>query len=177
MNKQTSFNRVYTPDTEWQKSITDMLKTIHHENTTRHIGYELYIKNLLFEIWRICGIHSSQSTAPASDKTIENIKNGIVIIQSNYSSPLTLDDIANHINMSKGHFCRRFSDIIHITPFEYLIRIRIENSCRMLTDTSLSIGEIAQECGFNSFSYFSKTFRQSVGYTPREYSRLQNNRN
>lgn len=173
MNKKISFNQIFSPDIPWQSNVIDMLKKIHSENRTQNIGYELKIKNLLLEIWRLCFINGEKQNNINTDKSLEGIKKAFEYIHCEYASPLTLDDIANHANMSKGYFCRRFSDIMHMTPFEYLLCVRIENSCRMLSENRLSVGEISQECGFNSFSYFSKTFKKIIGCTPRDYIKQQ----
>lgn len=173
LNKKISFNRFFNSDIPWQKNVMDMLKKIHEENIAKDIGYELKIKTLLMEIWRLCFVNGEKQNNSDTDKTLENIKKVFEYIHREYASPVTLDDIASYVNMSKGYFCRRFSDIMHMTPFEYLLCVRIENSCRMLTENTLSIGEISQECGFNSFSYFSKTFKKIIGCTPREYIKQQ----
>lgn len=171
LKNKIRFNEIYCSDVKWQREVIEMLKLIYKENKNAEIGYEIEIKKLLLEIWRICFLHSEKNTEITSDRAIENIKKVFAYVQKEYASPISLDDIANHINMSKGYFCRRFSDITHMTPFEYILQVRIENSCHMLQNSNLSVGEIAQHCGFNSFSYFSKTFKKFMGCTPREYAK------
>lgn len=171
INKKMNFEKIYRCDVAWQREVLDMLKEIHLQNSVRNVGYELKIKSLITEIWRLCFVNGKKSRGSETDKTIENMKKVFEYIHTEYAAAITLDDLARHVNMSKGYFCRRFSDIMHMTPFEYLLNVRIENSCRMLSEGTLSIGEISQECGFNSFSYFSKMFKRIVGCTPRDYVR------
>ncbi len=171
IKRKLQFPEVYTCANPWQASVIETLNRIYAAYSEGAIACELEIKSLITELWRIC-YSNSHKCAISRDITLENMKKAFEFIQNEYSSPLTLDEIASQINMSKGYFCRKFSEMVHMTPFEYLLRIRIENSCRMLSESSLSIGEIAQHCGFNSFSYFSKMFKQLMGCTPREYIKI-----
>lgn len=170
MNKRVKLPVMYSDSTVWKRRMLDMLDEIHTVYSMAEEGAELKIKSLLMQIWQICfsrGKHNAEDNA--SDPTLENIKKVLVFIQEEYASPLSLEDMAAKVNMSREYFCRRFSELMHMPPFEYLLRVRIENSCRLLNGTDMAIGEAATKCGFNSFSYFSKIFRRVAGCTPREY--------
>lgn len=169
MAGRQEFSRIYSPSMKWQQDVLALLTQLHQENGKASLGFELKMKHLLLELWRLCFIHSSKNTSVPPDPALENIKKAIAYIQEEYAAPLTLEELARCANLSQGYFCRRFSEIVHMTPFEYLLRIRIEKSCSMLLNTPLPVGEISQQCGFNSFSYFSKLFKQLMGCTPREY--------
>lgn len=152
----------------WQREVIDRARNIHRLNGEKPVGYEIMIKSELFAIWSLCFSHSS----PCEKGKADSLKDMIAVmeyIRAEYASPLTLRDMAAKINMSEGHFCRKFSAAMHMSPFEFLLKIRIDNSCRLLLDTDLPIGDIAMRCGFNSFSYFGKKFRAATGLTPKEY--------
>ncbi len=165
----------YSRNIPWQKRILDLAENIHDANTKKLPYRELLIKECLFNIWRSCLEHSSTKHTERTGSLKEMVR-AMEYIRREYASPLKLKDIAAEINMSEGHFCRKFSEIMHITPFEYLLRIRIDNSCRMLQGSDLPVGQIATECGFNGFSYFSKKFKEFVGCTPLEYKKKHNAR-
>ena len=57
------------------------------------------------------------------------------------------------------------------SPMEYLRDYRLRQSLPLLTDTTLSVTEIAFRCGFNSSSYYTETFHRSMGCTPLQYRR------
>lgn len=176
MNNQIILPSVFNGKTSWGRELISMTDEINFLNRTKPAAHELEVKALLLCIWKTLFSNSSSDSA-SMDKGLENIKTAIEFIQKEYASPLTLEDIAECISMSREHFCRRFSHVMHMTPFEYLNRIRIDNSCRMLDGTNLSVGEIAEKCGFNSFSYFSKKFKEIVGMTPARYRTRHNNKN
>ena len=61
-----------------------------------------------------------------------------------------------------------------MTPMQYVLRVRINASCQLLTSTGRSVAEIALACGFYDQSYFTKQFHKQLGQTPTEYrSRYQ----
>lgn len=150
-----------------QKRLDDkcvaLLKRVHEADN------ELVIKALLFEIWDMCIRSAKKNSDVPKNKSIDDMKMMMNYIKDNYNRAVTLEEMAAFLNVSKGFLCRQFSKVLHMTPFEYLIRIRIDKGCEMLKNTDLPVGEIATRCGFNSFGYFSKIFRERVGISPREY--------
>lgn len=146
------------------KSVLDLLDRIHNNREC-----ELIIKACLFEIWDICFKNAENKDYAHSNKNVEEMKRVMAYIRERFCDDITLDELARFANVSKGYLCRQFSAIVHMTPFEYLNEIRIDKSCDMLKNTSMTIGEIAESCGFNSFSYFSKVFREKMGCTPKGY--------
>ena len=172
MDKMVGFQSIYSIDIPWQQSVIEFLRDIHEIYRLAKPCYELRIKAMLMEAWQLCFENSvNVQKGVVADRSVEDMKKVFAYINKEYASQLSLEDMASQINMSRGYFCRRFSEIMHMTPFEYLMQVRIENSCRMLREGKLTVGEIALECGFNSFSYFSKTFKRFTGYTPSKYQK------
>lgn len=88
---------------------------------------------------------------------------------NNYQKQITLDEIAELINMSPSASSRFFKQQTGDSLMEYLNRIRFDYAKRMLKSKNLRIVEVAYECGFNSLSFFSRQFRKLEGCSPREY--------
>ncbi|MBQ8540503.1 MAG: AraC family transcriptional regulator [Clostridia bacterium] len=130
---------------------------------------ELKIKALLYDIWDKCLAMCEKCSEGARSKAVDEMKTVMEYMRENCHRSIALEDMAKHINISKGYLCREFRRVIHMTPFEYLTRLRIDKSCDMLKSTDLSVGCIAERCGFNSFSYFTKIFREKMGCSPKEY--------
>lgn len=114
----------------------------------------------------------------SKDVHIPCIKNKLsdvlTFINENTSEHLTLDLIAKKTGISKYYLCHSFSSQVGMTVFEYIRIARISKAIKLLTQTALSISEIALETGFESFAYFSKVFRDHVGMTPGEYRKRNN---
>ena len=99
-------------------------------------------------------------------------------IQSNFSKSLTLADIAKAGGVSRTHFNTLFKKFTGNTPMESLNRYRIERVAYYVTNTSLSMSEIAEKTGFSGASYMTETFKKIYGVAPRVYaskSREMNN--
>jgi AraC family transcriptional regulator len=82
---------------------------------------------------------------------------------------LSLRDLAAASYLSPFHFARLFKKITGATPHNYLAAIRTNRAQLLLSETDLSITEIATRVGYLSGSHFTKAFRLSTGTTPREF--------
>ncbi len=96
-------------------------------------------------------------------------------VSEHFFEPLTSSDMSEYLHLNNSYFCRLFKKIFNCSFSEYLIEYRIERAKFDITNSTLSISDIALNTGFNSFSYFSKTFKSIVGTTPSEYRKKINN--
>ncbi|MBQ8569460.1 MAG: helix-turn-helix transcriptional regulator [Oscillospiraceae bacterium] len=90
-------------------------------------------------------------------------------MEQHYSEHITITKLAALGYISPSAFNRRFKKETGITPIEYLIEIRINNSKNMLKRKSIPITEIALRCGFGSNAHFSSCFQMRTGLSPTEY--------
>jgi AraC-like DNA-binding protein len=102
-------------------------------------------------------------------KHIHKLKQALKLIDTSYTAPLTLDQLAEAAGLSPKYFCKFFQKMTHRTPIDYLNYYRIEAACSKLTASTMSITDIAYDCGFNDLSYFIKTFKKYKGTTPNRY--------
>lgn len=117
--------------------------------------------------------HYTENTkgVPDSTQRINQIKSVLEYIEKHYRDEITLNDLANVAGMNPRYFCRVFKQITSLSPMDYVIYFRIEQACKLLATTDISILDIALECGFNDCSYFTRTFKQRKEVTPRQYRR------
>ena len=87
----------------------------------------------------------------------------------NFNSDISLEDIANSIHMSPNYFHKLFTSTCGISPLQYLTSIRIEKAKSELMYSERSIAQIADSCGFNSYTYFCTVFKRNCGVTPGEF--------
>lgn len=91
-------------------------------------------------------------------------------VQENYANRITLDQIANLLNMSKVSFNRFIKKSTERTFVEYLNDVRISHASRMLAEEeTLGISEIAYQCGFHNMANFNRVFKKIKGCTPSQY--------
>lgn len=90
-------------------------------------------------------------------------------IKKRWNEPVTLEEVARHCGVSVSYVCRAFRKQEGMPPLEYQRRRRIEAAVTMLRGTDLPVADVGRSCGFDSPSYFGKTFRRYVGASPQEY--------
>ena len=90
-------------------------------------------------------------------------------IGNNYSYPITVEDVAAYVGISRSHLFRSFQNYMRKSPKEYLTEYRIKQACHLLKETGLSVSAIAYSVGFENNLYFSKAFRKQKGMSPSEY--------
>lgn len=93
-------------------------------------------------------------------------------IESRASQPITLDDIAQHVAVSKFHLARTFRSAFNISPIEYHRQLRIERAKYLLRPEDLSIKQVADQLGYSSVSVFSRAFTHETGMSPSVYREL-----
>lgn len=146
-------------------------------------GYELEVKSLLCHIWGLLLSGTEQQEevpeeVPIPHTDSKRIKKAMRYIEANHALPLSLDEIAESIHLSKSECCRCFKRTIGLTPFEYLMRYRIFEAARKIQQKEAeaeTISDLAASVGFNSPSYFNKIFKKYLHCTPLEYKRRSAN--
>ena len=88
-----------------------------------------------------------------------------------FSCDLSLQALANESGFSRVHFVRMFRAATGFSPHNYLLNLRLERARELLNNPSLSLIDIALDCGFSSHSHMSRLFHKSVGVTPSAYRR------
>lgn len=92
-------------------------------------------------------------------------------IDSQLSEPLSLNDLADKVGVSRAHFARRFRILTGTSPHRYLTMRRIEKAKQLLRNESDSLAQIALEVGFSNQSHFTQVFHVVTGMTPSQYRR------
>lgn len=96
----------------------------------------------------------------------------IDLMGENYSRDITLDEMADKIEVSKHYLCRIFKKAYLVTPFEYLNQLRIQKSKEAIKNNKfLKIKQVSYSVGFNDVSYFCSMFKKIEGCTPIEFKK------
>ena len=90
-------------------------------------------------------------------------------IEENLSETYSLEDLADRCNLSLSRFKHLFKEEMGVPPTEYINRRKIEKAEILLSDSNLSIKDIAYDLGFSSPAYFATVFRQYKGYAPTQH--------
>lgn len=90
-------------------------------------------------------------------------------IRDGYGGALSNAELAAQAGLSVRAFERRFLQSFHVTPQQYVRKLRVRMACRALVFTDKPLAEVAIEAGFADQSHFSHEFRRHAGRTPRAY--------
>lgn len=90
-------------------------------------------------------------------------------IEKRYAEDISVEQVADHANMSKRNLVRRFKQATHYTPLEYIQRVRTEVAKKALENGAQNIQTLMYEVGYNDNKTFRNVFRRLTGVTPLEY--------
>ena len=93
------------------------------------------------------------------------------ILISRLDEPISLAELARACKLSPGHFARAFRQTTGQPPHRWLMVQRIEKAKQLLVDSTLSLAQIAQKCGFADQSHFTRVFAQLVQSSPGQWRR------
>lgn len=94
------------------------------------------------------------------------VRKAMLLIERNLGTPLSVEFIAQHVDVSSRHLERLFLAEIGMSPSIFAMKLRLSNAYNLLATTKNSIIDIAMQCGFQSNSHFSRSFRGAHGMTP-----------
>ena len=151
--------------------IASCLRNILREMEMKQPGYEdvcqAYMEILIIRLMR-----STSLSVPSEPQISSGNRQCAAVrryIDLHFKEPLTLEQLAEESHMNKYYLSHAFKREYGVSPINYMISRRIEESKYLLAETDLSMSQIAQLLGFSSLSYFSQVFRKTQAVTPMEY--------
>ena len=94
-------------------------------------------------------------------------------MEANIEEPISLDELAEHVGVSRRQLERVFQKYLQCVPTRYYLELRLTRARQLLLQTSMPIVNVALACGFVSAPHFSKCYRDLFGIPPRDERRLQ----
>jgi AraC-like DNA-binding protein len=122
-------------------------------------------------VCRFVEIVSGRSPKPmtASLKDRRRAVETALWIDAHSHRDIDLEAAASRAGLSPFHFLRLFSNVLGVTPHQYLVRSRLRHAARRLADDDSPITEIAYDVGFGDLSNFVRTFRRAAGTSPQKF--------
>jgi AraC-like DNA-binding protein len=147
------------------------LSSIHFECTQpippdRRI-VENVVSNLIFDIHRSTRQPSARAIPPELLRTR-------AFIDTHFSEPVSLAQLARLANLSPQHFCSRFSKSFGVSPISYLLRVRMGQAAYLLLDRNTRVADVARRVGIDDVHYFSRLFKRFHGKSPRDMRQRAN---
>lgn len=95
------------------------------------------------------------------------------IMQNNFTFNLSLSDYARLACKSVPTFKREFKRVFNDTPAKWVMKKRLGMASELLENTTLSVGEITNQCGFENQTHFSRLFKEKTGLSPLQFRKSQ----
>ncbi len=120
-------------------------------------------------------IHDEPSGPGREDKTVltasavEKIEKAVAYIRENFTSDISRDGLASHLDISPNYFSKLFAEYTGKKMNDYIIDLRIDEAMKLLRDTDRQIIDIAFAVGFNNLRTFNRAFSKNIAMTPQEY--------
>jgi len=172
--RKISFCNRIQPDNVFAREIGALMEEIEKEDREKSPGYRLVIKALLMKVLALLYRHfklEGQIEDEVQEKLREfnRIKDAVSYIDLNFMHDINLDEVAQMSFMTRTYFSTFFKKVMKVNLTEYVLSLRINYAARLLKQTSMSVTEICDRCGFSSLSYFNRTFKKATTLSPSEY--------
>ncbi|MBE6965438.1 MAG: helix-turn-helix transcriptional regulator [Ruminococcaceae bacterium] len=138
----------------------EIIRCCRSNDASEKLHCNALLMQLIFELF-----HSLHSKKKYSDA----VRLCIGYMEENYKEGITLEKLGELSGYSHIHIMRLFRQETGQTPHEWLTGIRINRAKNLLSDSNLTLEEIADECGFRSPSHFKILFKKLCGFTPGTY--------
>ena len=143
-----------------------LIREMYEEQQAKEIGFETVLKAqinvLLTLIFR-------KMSAGKQEETFSLTPDFLQYIRDHCAEKLSLEELSRSCFYNPSYFSRLFKEHYGMTLTEFVSQSRIEKACSLLEETSLSVEEVAEQCGFSSRNAFFKLFKEKNGKTPQEY--------
>ena len=94
-------------------------------------------------------------------------------IQANYSGTTNLAQIARHCHVDSAYLCRLFHRYDHQTPYQFLMRLKMNLAAERLQNPGVLVKQVATELGYDDPFHFSRAFKNVLGLSPEAFRRLR----
>lgn len=162
--ERTVGNLIHMPDPNvLHESIGEMLSAMRSEHRLNAGETSAMIYGMLMKLLEQSG---ASSTGGSGNPVVDR---AIAYIQTHLSEKLSVEEISANAGYSASYFSHMFAEETGMSPYQFVMKSRVEHAMQLLKTTRLSVQEIAFQCGFNSAANFCYTFRRMISLSPHEY--------
>jgi len=152
-------------------SDADTLKRAQATNPMGYVIKPFRREQLLSSITIALSTYQNHKIAPEPEKpeVSYRLKSTVIYIQDHLDQNISLEILAGAIAMSPSYFCRFFQQEMGCSPYQYILRQRVEKAKILLKNLDLPITDIALQSGFANHSHLDRHFLKIAGTTPKAY--------
>jgi AraC family transcriptional regulator len=151
--------------------ISGMLDEVEAPGVGARLVLDTLLHCLIVRLLSECSTLTDGTSLAPHALSPRRLRRVIDFIESHLAEDIALEDLASVAGSSRFHFSRAFREATGFPPYRFLIHRRIDAAKTLLLQDTLTIAEIAEQCGFNSQSQFSAMFRRVFGSSPARFRR------
>jgi len=163
--------QVNVEDPAAQQLLTLLMAEAHEGCTTERLYRESLAQALAVRMLLLGRRTQPPSHKAGTDGLPRHVLRRVIERMRCFGSDLSLQALANESGYSRVHFVRLFRAATGSSPHHYLLTLKLERARELLQNPSMSLIDIALDCGFASHSHLSRVFHKCVGVTPSAYRR------
>lgn len=148
-------------DSEIHKTVYQVLQLVAEGTQETELSVCLYTL--------LCGLLSAGKVSEQREYHKEEIENSRQFMRQMLEQDLTVDMLAERVSMSTSYFTKVFRQTTGCSPYEYLLRLRLERAKELLRRTKLPVSEVAYRSGFHSDANFIYFFKKETGISPLKF--------
>lgn len=154
--------------------LRELILQLHAEAITAGSGDSHYaeaIARLL--VIHLVRHHSTSPSRPSKRGGLSpvRLKKVVDFIENSVAEEITLQTLAAAVGLSVFHFCRSFRQSTGMSPFQYILKHRVNRARSLLLTPESRIHDVALECGFCDQAHFTRHFKRETGMTPAAFAR------
>ncbi|WP_235287583.1 helix-turn-helix transcriptional regulator [Paenibacillus tarimensis] len=145
----------------------ELLRQLNELERDSHLGPVKWRQQLLFQevLMQLGNSMTDRAQRPGSDIADQAAS----YLRCHYKERICISDVGDALNFHPVYIARCMQKQFGCSPMEYLMKYRLEQAKKLLLQTDLPVGQIAQDVGFQQAAYFTSCFGRWEGMTPREY--------
>lgn len=152
--------------TKMRGCLLKMLEEIQAKEDGYQLLFTAKLYEFLYELYRNYTIPVPGHTKGHADRDLQRITKIMSWVRQNYQNPLTLDDAAGCLALSREYFCRMFKHYTGQTFLEYLNSVRTMHLYEHLKTSDEKLTVLMEQCGLTNYKVFMRTFKAMYGDTP-----------
>ena len=125
--------------------------------------------------WIFCAVTALSDYLEQRRKSQGYTQQAKEYILSHLSENFTRQEIADHVHLSQNHLARLFRQETGSSISDFILQQRMQQAFGLLTNTTLPVGQVAEQVGYENYSYFLTLFRRVAGMTPSQYREKYSN--
>lgn len=138
-------------------------------------GYQQMISSIVLHILG-CIYYKERNNSFTNAYVVDKINEARIFMKEMVHEPIGPEEIAKRLGLGYSWFRRMFKEYTGVSPAQYQLQLRLMRAKELLTDTSLTISEIAYSLKFENSGQFSTFFKKREGMTPSEFRSCRDNR-